>query len=58
MLRALFKFATNDARQKRELTCTTCEHKKTLLIDYCGKCGCSIRTKTVLRREKCPEGKW
>ena len=35
--------------------CRTCPHKKGMI---CGKCGCIIKAKTRLGREKCPIGKW
>jgi hypothetical protein len=58
MLKVLFKFALPEVSKKRELICSTCEYKKTKVFDYCEKCSCSVKAKTILRNQNCPENKW
>ena len=43
---------------RREI-CSKCEHQKIILgAKFCDVCGCAIWGKTLLKFEKCPEGKW
>ena len=45
--------------QARREICSHCEHQKTLMgARFCDTCGCAIWGKTLLKFEKCPEGKW
>jgi hypothetical protein len=44
---------------KRRAICNSCEHLTTYVgIKACSKCGCAIWGKTLMRGQKCPEGKW
>ena len=51
-------------REDRLKVCSGCEHKhhlfnNTTLVAYCTQCGgCSIRFKSMLIDEDCPENKW
>lgn len=42
-------------RKKRMSICEACEY---LVEMQCSRCECLVRAKTMLRTEKCPEGKW
>jgi hypothetical protein len=44
---------------RRRAICYSCEHLTTYVgIKSCSKCGCAIWGKTMMRGQKCPEGKW
>lgn len=45
---------------KRSSICARCENKKHLrgFGDYCDICGCIIESKTTIKDEHCPIGKW
>lgn len=44
----------------RKATCLGCEHVRIAggIIDQCALCGCAIRFKILIAREKCPADKW
>jgi len=45
--------------QNRRDICAKCEHQKIIIgARFCDVCGCAIWGKTLLKFEKCPEGKW
>ena len=45
--------------EKRRDICRKCEHQKIIIgARFCDICGCAIWGKTLLKAEKCPEGKW
>jgi len=45
--------------EARRQICSHCEHQKTVIgARFCDICGCAIWGKTLLKFEKCPEGKW
>jgi hypothetical protein len=45
--------------EKRRIICGQCEHQKIIIgARFCDICGCAIWGKTLLKFEKCPEGKW
>lgn len=58
MLKVLFVFSPKELKTKRLEICKQCEHKKVNLIDYCGKCGCSIDAKATFRHQVCPDNRW
>ena len=44
--------------ERRDI-CDSCEHKKIVIgAKFCNSCGCAIWGKTLIKWEKCPEGKW
>jgi hypothetical protein len=49
---------------RRRTICRGCEHSEKrkvmgrVLVRMCGKCGCLIGPKTVIRSERCPVGLW
>lgn len=48
-------FCDNENKQKRIDICNTCPFK---LNNTCTLCGCDINTKTSIKSEICPDGKW
>jgi hypothetical protein len=40
--------------------CNSCEHRKHLVVHYCGKCGCPLQKKiySPAGPESCPDGRW
>lgn len=52
-----FSEATDAVQEKRRSICRKCpELQKSENI--CGVCGCNLKTKTMWRTSRCPEGKW
>jgi len=56
-------FNPNEAEKQlaslRMNICNSCEHKKTLVFDSCGLCGCPLAGKTYSQEQNaCPAGKW
>lgn len=44
---------------KRRSICDKCEHMGIFFkMKVCKKCGCAILGKTMLKGQRCPEGKW
>lgn len=57
---------SDDFVAQRRQVCEACEHinrranylGSRLDISSCSICGCFIKTKTLIRRARCPKGKW
>lgn len=57
--------ASDDVIESRREICKNCEYVKitktrtgSIKKMKCGKCGCSVRMKTLLVSQKCPKGFW
>lgn len=46
--------------ERRMAICEICEHKKhlTKAVTYCDLCGCVIKSKSLVKDEKCSLNKW
>ena len=45
--------------QNRRDICNSCDKLTTYVgIKACSECGCAVWSKTMLRGQKCPLGKW
>jgi hypothetical protein len=50
--------AESSVREKRAAICLSCDKLRHGIVFQCGLCGCVIKGKISLKREKCPAGKW
>lgn len=51
--------APTEVIDHRRTICQKCPfRKRSFLMEYCKRCGCSIRTKTATLSESCPIKKW
>lgn len=64
---SLFEKVSDETMQQRRDICAMCPSRKSIVgFEFCGECGCHIKTKTrykvhVLQKDlvvKCPLGKW
>jgi|TARA_R110002020_G_scaffold346179_1_gene560039 hypothetical protein len=52
-----YAFLTDKEINKRMDICKVCEHYGEI-TRLCKKCGCFLPLKTVIKKWKCPIGKW
>ncbi len=51
--------AGDDTIASRKATCDACQKQgRTLGLETCGVCGCSLAAKRRIKSEACPLGKW
>lgn len=46
--------------KRRRCICQSCNNKLRIFFigDICKRCGCPIKSKTLVEDEQCPDGKW
>lgn len=47
-----------DVLRERLAVCTACANLKGYVVLRCALCGCSVKAKSMLKRESCPAEKW